>query len=55
VILTGGAAKKAQKPPDKKPFQSAQFIDSAIKYLNKDGATPNRMPHFRASEKWPDQ
>jgi len=31
------------------------FIDPAIKYLNKDGAMPNRMPHFRESEKWPDQ
>jgi len=48
-------SKKAQKNPDKKPFQSAQFIDPAIKYLNKDRAMPNRMPHFRESEKWSDQ
>ncbi|MCK9383466.1 MAG: hypothetical protein M0Q15_02340 [Nevskia sp.] len=33
----------------------ASVIDPAIKYLNKDGAMPNRMPHFRESEKWPDQ
>jgi hypothetical protein len=31
------------------------FIDPAIKYLNKDSAMPNRMPHVRESEKWPDQ
>jgi len=30
-------------------------IDPAIKHLNKDSAMPNRMPHFRESEKWPDQ
>jgi hypothetical protein len=30
-------------------------IDPAIEYLNKDSAMPNRMPHFRESEKWPDQ
>jgi hypothetical protein len=35
--------------------QCGCVIDPAIKYLNKDGAMPNRMPHFRESEKWPDQ
>jgi len=32
-----------------------RVIDPAIKYLNKDSAMPNRMPHFRESEKWLDQ
>jgi hypothetical protein len=33
----------------------ASLIDPATKYLNKDRAMPNRMPHFQESEKWPDQ
>jgi hypothetical protein len=35
--------------------RSGSVIDPAIKYLNKGRAMPNRMPHFRESEKWPDQ
>jgi hypothetical protein len=45
------------KPCANKTPESPEYaiIDPAIKHLNKDSAMPNRMPHFRESEKWPNQ